>query len=61
MSFQKCHLKTIGRQYDKMGTVDVPPPPTFPFHFHAVFGENWPNNRLAPLRQGNPGSATAYC
>ena len=41
----------------------APPGPTF-LHFHAVFGKNWPNNRLAlpsglgapPL--GNPGSAT---
>ena len=34
-------------------------------HFHAVFGKNWPNNRLAPPLLGlappplrNPGSAT---
>ena len=31
------------------------PGPKF-LHFHAVFGNNWPNNRLAPPL-GNPGSA----
>ena len=42
-----------------------PPGPKF-LHFHAVFGKNWPNNRLtpppfglAPPPLGNPGSATA--
>ena len=49
------------------GTRDACPPsgPKF-LHFHAVFGENWPNNRLAPPPLGlvppplgNPGSATA--
>ena len=36
-------------------------------HFHAIFGKNWSNNRLAPPLRGwcppplleNPGSATA--
>ena len=50
----------------KGGTRDVHPPsgPKF-LHFHAVFGKNWPNNRLAcpplglaPPPLGNPGSAT---
>ena len=58
MSFQKCHLKTMGWQYDKMDTVDVPPP-TFHFHFHAVFGKNWPNNRLAPPASGK--SLICHC
>ena len=36
----------------------APPPSNFNFHFHAVFGEIMPNNRLtSPL--GNPGSVTA--
>ena len=44
------------------------PPPSGPkfLHFHAVFGKNWPNNRLAPPPLGlvppplgNPGSCTA--
>ena len=35
-----------------------PPGPKF-LHFHAVFGKNWPNNRLAPPPLGNPGSAPA--
>ena len=44
-------------------------PPSCPkfLHFHAVFGKNWPNNRLAPPPLGlappplgNPGSATEY-
>ena len=42
----------------------APPGPKF-LHFHAVFGKNWPNNRLAPPPLGlappplgNPGSAT---
>ena len=31
------------------GTRDARPPPGPKFlHFHAVFGKNWPNNRLAP-------------
>ena len=44
-----------------------PPGPKF-LHFHAVFGKNLPNNRLAPPPLGlappplgNPGSATAKC
>ena len=41
----------------KGGVRDAPPGPKF--HFHAVFGKNWPNNRLAPPPLGNPGSATA--
>ena len=43
----------------------APPGPKF-LHFHAVFGKNWPNNRLAspplglaPPPLGNPGSTTA--
>ena len=48
------------------GVRDARPPsgPKF-LHFHAVFGKNWPNNRLAPPPLGlappplgNPGSAT---
>ena len=45
------------------GTRAPPSGPKF-LHFHAVFGENWPNNRLAPPLElappplGNPGSAT---
>ena len=46
------------------GTRATPSGPKF-LHFHAVFGKNWPNNRLAPLPLGlvppplgNPGSAT---
>ena len=42
------------------------PGPKF-LHFHAVFGKNWPNNRLAPPPLGlappplgNPGSATEF-
>ena len=44
-------------------------PPSSPkfLHFHAVFGKNWPNNRLAPPPLGlapppleNPGSATDH-
>ena len=44
-------------------------PPSGPkfLHFHAVFGKNWPNNRLAPPPLGlappplgNPGSATGF-
>ena len=36
-----------------MGALVLHPPPPPPgwfnfFHFYAVFGENWPNNRLAP-------------
>ena len=36
------------------------------YHFHAVFGKNMSNNRLAPPLQGcrllgNPGSATVSC
>ena len=33
----------------KGGTRDARPPsgPKF-LHFHAVFGKNWPNNRLVP-------------
>ena len=33
----------------KGGVRDARPPsgPKF-LHFHAVFGKNWPNNRLAP-------------
>ena len=47
----------------------VPPPTSGPkfLHFHAVFGKDWPNNRLAPPPLGlappplgNPGSATGY-
>ena len=45
----------------------APSGPKF-LHFHAVFGKNWPNNRLAPPTLGlvppplgNPGSATALC
>ena len=41
------------------------PPAQYFFIFHAVFGKNWPNNRLTfpsgwrpPL--GNPGSATEF-
>ena len=44
-----------------------PPPRQLKFlHFHAVFGENWQNHRLAPPRElappprGNPGSATEF-
>ena len=40
------------------GARDVCPPsdPKF-LHFHAVFGENWPNNRLAsPLGVSAPSS-----
>ena len=48
------------------GARDAPPPPGPKFlYFHAVFGKNWPNNRLAPPPsgvgappRGNPGSAT---
>ena len=36
----------------------APPPRSKFFHFHAVFGKNLANNRLAP--PGNPGSATAF-
>ena len=35
----------------------APPGPKC-LHFHAVFGKNWPNNRLAPPPLGNPGSTT---
>ena len=50
----------------KGGVRDACPPsgPKF-LHFHAVFGKNWPNNRLACPSLGlmpppliNPGSAT---
>ena len=34
-----------------------PPGPKF-LHFHAVFGQNWSNSRLAPPLR-NPRSATA--
>ena len=47
------------------GAGDAPPPPRRPkfLHFHAFFGENSQNHRLAPREfapppRGNPGSAT---
>ena len=77
---QSAFANPNGCQLDKaladLGVIRdmCPPPPSGPkfLHFHAVFGENWPNNRLAhsplglahvslglmhpPL--GNPGSTT---
>ena len=40
------------------GVQGTPPGPKF-LHFHAVFGKNWSNSRLASLL-GNPGSATDF-
>ena len=38
--------------------LDARPPSRSNFlHFHTVYGEIWPNNRLAPPHLGNPGSA----
>ena len=47
-SWQTDHLTSISGG-SKGGEGRAPPPagPNF-FHFHAVFGKNWPNNRLAP-------------
>ena len=49
------------------GARNARPPGSKFLHFHAVFGKNWPNNRLAPPPLGlvppplgNPGSATEY-
>ena len=49
----------------KGGTRDAPPSGSKFFHFHAVFGKQLQNNRLAhppwelAAPQGNPGSVTA--
>ena len=50
---------------DLGGVRDADPPGPKFLHFDAVFGENWPNNRLAPPMGlaspvGNPGSTTDF-
>ena len=59
----RSYLSSGGSKGGCEGCVPPPSGPKF-LHFHAVFGKNWPNNRLAPPPGlappplGNPGSAT---
>ena len=46
--FSPKHKETVCSGGSKGGARDVPPPGPKFLHFHAVFGKNWPNNRLAP-------------
>ena len=63
----KTYCNTIGGWGGGEGTGarDAPPSSGSSFHFHAVLGKNWPNNRLTLLQGwrppppvGNPGSVT---
>ena len=45
----KAYRPTDTSGGSKGGREERAPPPGLKFlHFHAVFGKNWPNNRLAP-------------
>ena len=74
LTWRKSTILAIADKYrlisggSRGGAMDARPPGPKFLHFHAVFGKNWPNNRLAPPPLGlappplgNPGSATGFC